>query len=416
MRLLWLMPEYPYPPTGGAPLRIYNVMTQMARRHEVHGLAVVETDIELPVHDTSHLPVASMTVLRRSTRPGLPGRVRSSLSAVPRLVSAVAPPDNIRALNALLARHRFDAAVLESIYVGGFVPALRKAGVPELLVNHNIESRLWREIARFRPAYTNRLSEWWEVYKLTRYEARLARTVAYRVAMSDQDRQIFEHISGVPCGVSPNGVDIDFFPFRPRTRSEDGSPWRLVMTGTMNYQPNIDAAEFFLDDIFPLVQSVHPVQAAFVGRDPAPELLERQQRHRSAFFTGLVPDVRPYVSQADIFIVPLRHGSGTRLKILEAMAQGIPVVTTSIGCEGLDVQHGEHVWIADTPEAFRDGIVTVMRNPEAAARMVMRARALVERRYTWGEIARQLEADLYRIGPARIPAQVAAQAAYEQES
>jgi glycosyltransferase involved in cell wall biosynthesis len=169
----------------------------------------------------------------------------------------------------------------------------------------------------------------------------------------------------------------------------------------MNYQPNIDAAEYFADEILPLVQSMHQAQAAFVGRSPAPELVARQKRDRSLIFTGAVDDVRPYVAQADIFIVPLRHGSGTRLKILEAMSQGIPVVTTTIGCEGLDVRHGEHVWIADTPEAFRDGIVTLMRNPAGAANMVARARALVEQKYTWTEIARQLEADLYRIVPAQ---------------
>ena len=401
MKLLWLMTEYPYPPTGGAPVRIYNVMREMARRHEVHGIAVVDTDSALPVHDATRFPIASMSFFRRMPRPGFAGRARASFSRIPRLVSAVAPPDNLRQLEKSIARHRFDAAVLESIYVGGFVPALQKAGIPQVLVNHNIESRLWRDIARYRPAYNNRLSEWWEVYKLTRYEAHLARSVTYRVAMSEQDRQLFERMSGVPCGVSPNGVDIEFFPYYPRARAEDGSPWRLIMTGTMNYQPNIDAAEYFADEILPLVQSMHQAQAAFVGRSPAPELVARQKRDRSLIFTGAVDDVRPYVAQADIFIVPLRHGSGTRLKILEAMSQGIPVVTTTIGCEGLDVRHGEHVWIADTPEAFRDGIVTLMRNPAGAANMVARARALVEQKYTWTEIARQLEADLYRIVPAQ---------------
>jgi glycosyltransferase involved in cell wall biosynthesis len=201
---------------------------------------------------------------------------------------------------------------------------------------------------------------------------------------------------GVPIRIVPNGVDTDFF--TPGTDPVD--PNRLVFTGAIDYRPNTDGVLYFCAEILPRIHAAEPgATFAIVGRTPPRQV--RRLAHR-VLVTGTVPDVRPWMRQAAVFVVPLRVGSGTRLKILEAMATGCAVVSTSLGCEGLEVAPGEDILIGDTPETFAEQVVRCLRDPDLRAQLGARGRALVERRYRWEAIGEELAAFYQELRKARV--------------
>jgi glycosyltransferase involved in cell wall biosynthesis len=199
----------------------------------------------------------------------------------------------------------------------------------------------------------------------------------------------------------PNGVDIDFF----RPAAIDSSPGTLLFNGVLDYHPNRDAVEYLLTQVLPRIRERRPdVRLKVVGRG-APAELERLRR-AGLEVTGEVPDLRPHLQEAAVVLVPIRMGGGTRLKVLEGLAMARPMVSTSIGCEGIDVRDGEHLLIADTADAFADQVDRILGDPALAARLGHAGRTLVEDRYSWDRAGDRLE-DLYR---SVVPAAAAAAA------
>jgi glycosyltransferase involved in cell wall biosynthesis len=193
-------------------------------------------------------------------------------------------------------------------------------------------------------------------------------------------------VPDVPMYVVPNGVDTTYFSLREEPRE----PQSLVFTGSMNYVPNADGAEYFLDEIFPLIQRTVPgVKVYFVGNAPPEHLRERASE--SVIVTGFVEDVRPYVERASIYVVPLRMGGGTRLKVLEALSMQRPIVTTSIGCEGIDVKNEDTVLIADEPRAFAEAVIQLLQDAPMRRKLVDHGFELVRARYDWTVVGGTLE-------------------------
>ena len=211
--------------------------------------------------------------------------------------------------------------------------------------------------------------------------------------VSDNERNVITSYLGHSDKVVTisNGVDLERFASSPKTGMDN----RLLLLGGMRYQPNLDSALYFLNKIMPIIREKMPdVKLDIVGRE-----LWRIKDH--AAYQGVefhedVPDVLPYFRQADILVVPLRYGAGTRIKILEAMAAGLPVVTTSKGCEGLEVKHGEHLMIADSPEEFTAAVHSVMKDAALRRTMSLQARSLVEERYSWAGLVGQM-AERYKV-------------------
>jgi glycosyltransferase involved in cell wall biosynthesis len=204
---------------------------------------------------------------------------------------------------------------------------------------------------------------------------------------SKRDASIFEKdVPEIPKFVVPNGVDVHHF--QPWNTVKE--PNSMVFVGTMQYQPNIDAMNYFLDHIFPQVRKRIPKAKIYiVGSNPPPHILSR--RSENVVVTDFVPDVRPYINRSTIYVVPLRMGGGTRLKILEAMAMNVPVVTTSIGCEGLGLQHQETALIADSARKLTDSVVELLRNEELRDQLSRRALDLVHSKYSWEVVGDRIE-------------------------
>jgi polysaccharide biosynthesis protein PslH len=258
-------------------------------------------------------------------------------------------------------------------------------GAPTLLFQHNVESTILR---RHRDTARNMvLRLFWHLQwrKMMRFEGEACRRLSGVVAVSDVDKENFEREYGAEHVFAiPTAVDADFF--RPGT--EPPEPGTIAFTGAMDWRPNEDAILWFADEILPRVRERVPAAHLLViGRNPSSHLRARLARHTAITITGTVDDVRPFVQRSSVYVIPLRIGGGTRMKAYEAMAMGKPVVSTTIGVEGLPLVEGQHVIRADSTASFAHALADLLSDPMRAARLGQRARDYVVATFGWRRAA-----------------------------
>jgi glycosyltransferase involved in cell wall biosynthesis len=295
-------------------------------------------------------------------------------------------PDMQDAIDQAVATTRYRVAILESSFLGYYrLP-------PDMMVvldQHNVESEILYRSGRQERSRMRRVYNMLEYVKYRADEVRFCRRADLIIATSERDRMHMVNWGDLPpCVVIPNGVDTGYF----SSRLDDAavSAASVVFTGTMSYAPNAEAVLYFAHDIWPSVRRRAPeATLAIVGQGPPP-VVSRLAELPGITVTGSVPDVRPYIAGAQVVVAPLRIGGGTRLKILEAMAMSRAVVSSSIGCEGLDVEDGRHLLIADEPASFAARVVDLLSNPEQRSALGCAGRRLVEERYDWATLGAQL--------------------------
>ncbi|HKB02056.1 MAG TPA: glycosyltransferase, partial [Gemmataceae bacterium] len=259
---------------------------------------------------------------------------------------------------------------------------------PWVVMAHNVESVIWQRFAQAEtsPLRKSFLRRQWERFE--RFESWAYAAATRAVAVSEQDADRIERLSGTRAAVVENGVDTDFF--QPAD-AVPRDPHRVLFLGSLDWRPNLDAAQQLLDDIFPRVRAVKSrATLAIVGRKPPEWLRERARNTPGVELHADVPDVRPFLHAAGMMVVPLRVGGGSRLKILEALATGLPVVTTTVGVEGLRLSDGEHCWVADGSEAFASAVLDAMNDPAHARQAAAAGQARVRGEYDWAGLADRL--------------------------
>lgn len=256
-----------------------------------------------------------------------------------------------------------------------------------VLFQHNVEAMIWKRHYETQSNFAKRAFMKREWRKMTKFEEQTCRQFGCVVAVSPQDCELMRDEYGVECVDSvATGVDTEYF--RPQGGVEPGE-FDLVFTGSMDWLPNEDGIRYFVQSVLPLIKrSIPGVRLTVVGRNPAKSLLELAERDPSIIVTGRVDDVRGYIEQSAAYIVPLRIGGGTRLKIYEAMAMEKPVVSTAVGAEGLPVENGVDIVLADTPEAFAAGVVKLLSEPQFARDLGLRAAHKVREQFGWKQVAR----------------------------
>jgi sugar transferase (PEP-CTERM/EpsH1 system associated) len=406
MRILWLTSYAPWPPDFGGARRTYHLIEQAARAgHAIHLLAFGDADparqaaaraalgricvaVDLIV-DPAALPAAigdgDPAAVARKRR----GQLRSLLSLRPYQYYAHQSAAMQARLDAL-AREPWDLVQVEFSQMAYYrLPA----GVPAVLDLHNVEYEVLVRAAEARGVgAVRRLYNQAEAVKFRRDEPRLWRRFTALLTTSERDRQqVLAHAPGLDVTVVPNGVDTAYFhPAPPDYTSSDAAP-TVVFTGMMAYYPNQDGVLYFAEQIWPLVrQAIPAARLLVVGTEPPPVIRALDDGARGITVTGAVPDVRPYVWDAAVCVVPLRIGGGTRLKIVEALAMEKAIVSTSVGCEGIDVTPGRTLDVADTPAAFAAATVALLRDPARRAVLGRAGRALALDRYDWNAAARPM--------------------------
>jgi polysaccharide biosynthesis protein PslH len=392
LRILVVATRSPYPLIEGRALRTFNLLRETARKHDVCLCTYVQSAAE----------VEGLRQLRsfcdevHAVPLYMEGKASSLLAD---LVADLVDPAPIMALKyrtrkmtalvkAAIARFKPDVVHLDMLHLGELLPHLQ--GLPVVLVEHNVESALLTRRVENESSFLRRHYLGRQVSKLSAYEGTICASVDEIVAVSDVDAGIIGRMApGTPTTVVPNGVDTEFF----SPGSWPVVPSSMVYVGGLSWFPNLDAIDFFSREICPrLVKSVEDAQLTVVGQVPTQRTLDPWRGQDRVRFAGLVDDIRPIVGGAAIYVVPLRIGGGTRLKILDAMAMGKAVVSTSVGCEGLEVQDGRELLIADGAEEFAAAVLKAMRDPQLAARLGAAGRTCVERRYQWSAIAERMEA------------------------
>jgi len=259
-------------------------------------------------------------------------------------------------------------------------------GPPTVLFQHNVEAAIWERHAQVASHPVKRLymREQWR--RMRAFEGRECRRFDKVVAVSQEDCGVLERAYGLRAVEEvPTGVDTDFFrPGNAVTRNSN----EIVFTGSMDWLPNEDAVAWFADAILPRIRAEVPdARFTIVGRTPSQPVLDLARAHREITVTGSVPDVRPYMERAAAFVIPMRVAGGTRLKVYEAMGMEIPIVSTTIGIEGLPVRHDVELLVADEPEAFAAAVVRVLREPPLGTRLAANAARRVRAEFGWREVA-----------------------------
>jgi glycosyltransferase involved in cell wall biosynthesis len=382
--ILVVAPWLPLPADFGGALRTLNLLKCLAQDHEVLLLAPARSS------EARHIitlgEICDVTAVPAAWTPRHPpgpvkriAQLRSLPSRHSFLEQSTANEQLQAVLNRIFLTRRVDLVQFEFSQMGLFQTP---RPCPTVIDAHNIEHELLGRVARdTRSRLVARLKAM-EAAKVRQLEERVWRGATLCVATSARDAETIASLSGTPTCVVPNGVDVAAFSPAadvPRLLT------RAVFTGVMRHQPNADGARWFAREILPRVRRQVPTASlAIVGADPPSDIVALESA--TIQVTGRVADVRPYLQGAGVAVVPLRSGGGTRLKILEAFASGTPVVSTSLGAEGLDVRAGEHLVIADSPADFAGAVVRLMTDPMLAARLAARALDLARSSYDWHAI------------------------------
>jgi len=409
-RILVLTTRLPYPPREGHQLRTWHLLRALAHEHEVTLASCLRRDDALDNCSPLRAMLARLEtfpIRSEHSRAALLGDlVKTSIGTQP-FVAVKYDSKRMRSRVAELIE-RTDLVQIDMLPLIRLVPA--DCRVPLVLDAQNVEYQLLRQRADCEPGWVRRLFLRNQVPKLRRFERNACRRSDHVIACSPDDaRELSRLEPRTPISVVPNGVDVESA--RPAAHAV-ADPARLVFVGQMSWFPNRDGVQWFIAEVLPRILAVRPdAQFTLVGKTAGlnvPPQLRAQVR-----LAGFVDDLQPELHNSAIYVLPLRYGSGTRLKLLEAMAFGKPIVTTQIGAQGVDLVAGQEALFADDAQGFAAAVLQLIADPQLAARLGAAARAKAQARYDWRIIGRDLLAtydELLRTPPAQRFAEVASPA------
>ncbi len=400
MKILFITFFVPYPPTAGHTQRDFNIIRQLAKDNEIFLLcfnqkilipnkAELDNSIKHLSQYCSYIKVFKIPT-DYSALKWYSYLFFNLFTITPFTVWKFGSKELRRELKALRANNCFDLVHIDTVELAGYAKLLENT--PKLLNHHNVESRL---IFRRGANAANPLAKLYlylQGLKLQLFEKRMLDKFDMNACVSENDQEYLAGISPKARFTQvPNGTDIDYF--KPSGEKLQQS---LVFAGSMSWYPNGDAMIYFCSEVLPLIKKEFPdIRCDIIGSHPPSRLQTLAARDKSIQLHGYVDDVRKYIAKASVYIVPIRVGGGTRLKILDAFASGKAVVSTSIGCEGLAVTNGENIIIADKPDEFAKQVMELLKNETLRKKLEINGRKLVEKQYSWEIIVNKLN-HIYR--------------------
>lgn len=400
MRLLVVCPFFPYPPDNGSRILQFNLIKQAARWHQVWLFSLVQSESERK-NQAGIAPYCEdiMVVRPENQVPGkLDGRRRGwdvllgMVSRHPQHFYGVPSPNVVQALAQALREWQPDVLLVSTLYMSNYLWQLLddSGGVKKVLIEQNVETSIQRQQVGVASSFPRRVRAWLYWFQFGRFEALACEKFDLVTTPSAQDRRLLLDLAPgldpTRVTVLPNGVDV---------ASYDGDwgdpePGALIFPGALTYYANHDAMRFFLDEVFPLIRRANPKATLRITGKTEGVDLSSLNLGAGVTLTGYLDDVRPAVARSWACVVPLRVGGGTRLKILEAMALGAPVVATSKGAEGLDVTPGHDILIADDPGQFADAVLRLLNDSMLRQKLALNGRRLVKALYDWQSIGERL--------------------------
>jgi polysaccharide biosynthesis protein PslH len=390
VRVLLLTQVLPYPPDSGPKVKTFYVLRYLVRRHEVTLVSFVRGD------QTEHIQALKVycrdiyTVpMQRSYRQNISGLAKSLVGNKPWIMAR----DDVKEMRILVDRlarqEKYDVAHADQLNMAQY--ALRVPRVKHVLDAHNALWVLYQRLAQTMPHGPQRwlIERDWRLLK--KYEGEMCLKFDQVLTVSDEDKLSFEvAMRGKKKEIHVIPIAVDTDEIQPVERDQDAS--HIVHIGTMYWSPNIDGMMWFLENVLPYIQTKLPETTCdIIGARPPQRLIDFGKSHPGVNVTGYVVDPTSYLQKAAVMVVPLRAGGGMRVKILNALAQGMPIVSTTLGCEGIQVEHENHLLIADTPEDFAKETLRLIGNPELARRLGEAGRHLIQEKYDYRTACAPLE-------------------------
>ena len=395
MKILFLSPTVPFPLTDGGRIRVFNLLKQIAEKSDVTLLALETqpTDAE-GVAQLQQLGIQVHLVPNAPTLPRVSFQtlVNAFRKRQPITVARYDLPAYRQKFRELIVTENYDLVHYEMFHIAQFHT---ETDLPGVLSQQNVDSAIWRRLCGETTNPFYKFAYWTQQLAFQRYEHVLSPKFDAVTCTSNIDAAVFQqHCAEDAITIIPNGVDVTHF--QPDFTAEAAT--HLIYIGSMDWYPNEDAVAFFGDQVLPNIQSkVRDVQFSIVGGNPSARVQKLAEKE-GVVVTGRVPEIKPYFAEATVFVVPLRIGSGTRLKILEALAMGKAIVSTSVGAEGLDLKDGEEILIADEPKAFAEAVTRLLTDPVLRRRVGENGRIRVEQDYDWRSIGEKLHVLYAEIG------------------
>jgi len=388
--VLFLSTENPYPPDHGHYIRTYNILKYIAKDYNVYFLGFIKNKNDFgkvePIRkmcktaDVFVLP-DDVSKLRFYTSLFL-----NLFSLFPYIAQKYYQKTMVNEIRAIIKHNRIDIVHFDMLHLARYRTEVE--GIPAILTEHNVESLRILSLLKNSRNFIFKTFMYLQYLKLKRFEKRVCPDFDVCVTVSEDDLRSLKAMNpSAKFTVVPNGADTSYF-------APDGRyplPDSLIWVGGMDSMYNREAVDFFLNEIFPLIQRKMPdVKFTAVGKSPTKKLLHLAEINKNVNPVGYVHNVRPYINSAAVYVAPIKSGGGTKLKVLNALSMAKPIVTTSAGAEGIDVKDSEHLMIADDPVFFAERTINLLRNPEYAARLGKNGRRLIVKKYDWGIIGKRM--------------------------
>lgn len=379
----------PFPPDSGPKVKTWNVIKYLTQYHEVTLVSFVRGDQSKDVERLRQVckRVETVPMTRNLILDGM-AFLSSLFTGQPWMMLRDDRVEMRNLVDRLASEENYQIVHADQLNMAQY--ALRVPDARHLLDAHNALWQLYQRLAQTLPVGPRRwiLDRDWRLLK--KYEGEICRKFEAVTVVSEEDRRALSEAMGTDCPatVIPITVDLDEFPQINRHSNAK----HIISVGTMYWPPNIDGMLWFLNEIFPLIRQEMPeVEFDIIGARPPEEIVAFNKMDIGVHVLGYVDDPTPYLQNAGVMVVPLRAGSGMRVKILNALSQGMPIVTTRIGCEGIDVTHDENLMIADTPASFAAAVLDLLRNPGEANRLGAAGRRLIQEKYDYRAACRPLD-------------------------
>jgi glycosyltransferase involved in cell wall biosynthesis len=381
MKILVLSTWFPYPPSLGSKIRAYYLIKGLAQRHDVALLSFRDTQLEPAWVEHMRQVCRQVNVIERDPFEYTRAKtIQGWLSPQPSSVIAAYSPEMAGQAQRLIAEWKPERIVAITYVVAPY--AFSTPRIPRIIdVDYPMALMLREDYLRAGP-WHKRLRKWMAYDKFRRYENNLYPRFDRCLTVSEHDRQAAMRMAHLPAGqvaVVPNGVDLAL----NQPAQDEPQPGSLIFNGALTYNANFDAMDYFLREVFPLVRAEEPVAHLRITGSTRGVPIAHLPVDEHVMLTGFLEDIRPVVAGSMACVVPLRMGGGTRLKILQAMALGVPVVSTTKGAEGLEIEAGRHYLAGDTPHEFAAQVVRLLREPALRRSITAQATQLVHEKYDW---------------------------------
>jgi len=385
MRLVFISALLPYPLFSGGQIRMYQLLKRMSKIHKISLFSFIRDDSERKyAKNLSFLEDVHMIMRGRAWQ--LHYMARAASSRLPFLMATYDNQTMRDSIRSYIDTHPCDLVHIEPFYVW---PSVGNVSVPLVVSEHNIEYWVYGQYTKTSPIYMKPFVTY-DVGKLRNMERFVWNRASYVVAVSDSDKkEIVAHAPASPVSVIPNGVDINKFTYVPPECSRDR--FTVSYIGNFSWVQNRDAVDYLLTDIWGSIRKKYPgVKCRIVGKNPPSSLVPKAREQGITIETD-VDDIRRVYASTDILLAPIRVGGGTKFKILEAMASGVPVIATKRGIEGINVNEKDHIWLAHTISDWVHAIDDIVSDPKHTRQKLLACRHLIESRYSWDNIARKLD-------------------------